>query len=234
MYLSKIEEYFSRYGRHGTILSPQNWLIAERWEKMGIPINIVCKGIKKTCRQFRSAHKTGQDKICLLTYCEPEILRLWKDYRKALLGAPDDNKEDKVDQPRLPDIIRKRLETIRNELRDGENGTGPWGAIKSKALARIDWSNELDLMEKEYCDREKADIEVVEKGLKKLDKAYLDSIFPLLSKKIRSELNREIEEELFPYKDQMESGIYKETFEIGVESLLRERLNLGRISLYAT
>lgn len=238
MYLAKIEEYFSRYRRHGTILSPQNWLIAERWEQMGIPINVVCKGIKKTCRQFRSTHKEGEERIDILNYCEPEILRLWKDYRKALLGAPETKADaatgDSNEQDQVAEIVRKRLKAIREDLTGAVMPDDPWGDLKAKALTLLDWSGALDLIERDYFREEQVDIDSIEKGLSNLDRSYIGKLLQFIPKEQIDVLAKEAEEELLPYKEQMDRETYTQTLEISIESFLRERLNLRRISLYAT
>ncbi len=238
MYLAKIEEYFFKYRRQGTILSPQNWLIAERWEQMGIPIHIVCKGIKETCRKFRSTHQEGEERIDMLTYCEPKILKLWKDHKKALLGSP--NRDGKngtgvgAEQQPLADVVRKRLKYIRKDLSSAATGSGPGGDLKAEALAKLDWTNELDIIENEHCKDDHVDIEAIESRLANFDKAYLSALFRLLSKQQKAEWTDEVEEELSSYKKQMDEESYRETLELGIESLLRERFNMRRISLYAT
>jgi hypothetical protein len=238
MYLAKIEEYFFKYRRQGTILSPQNWLIAERWEQMGIPIHIVCKGIKKTCRKFRSTHLEGEERIDMLTYCEPEILRLWKDYRKNLLGDPKTHKKDRThfdsEQQSFSDIIQNRLECIKEDLSNEASESGPWGKLKAIALARINWSSEMSNIEKEYCQEGRFDIESIERRLSDLDEAYLNTLYQLISNEQKTDLTKEIEDELYPYKKQMDEDAYKKTLELGIKGLLRERLNVRRISLYAS
>ncbi|MBN2372873.1 hypothetical protein JXL19_03675 [bacterium] len=239
MYIARIEECFSRYRRHGNILSPQNWLIAERWEQTGIPINIVCKGIKKTCRQFRSTHNEGEERIDILTYCEPEILRLWKDYRKALIGSPDKKPDDASDNSNGEDqvvvVVRKRLEDIRRDFTDTISAADdPWDDFKKMALGQIDWPGALDFIENECFKGEQVDIDLIEKRLSNLDRLYINKLFELIPKEQRDGLAKEAEDDLLPYKGQMEMEIYSETLEISIESLLRERLSLKRISLYAT
>jgi len=227
MYLEKIEEYFFKYRRHGTILSPQNWLIAERWEQMGIPINIVCKGIKEACRKFRSTHQEGEERIDMLTYCEPEILRLWKDYKKALLGSPADGPKGlsavNDEQQKVSEMIRTRLESIRQNLCEEAKESGSRGDLKLKALAGIDWSSELDAIDRENCEGDSIDIDAVEKRLSALDRAFVDALLQLLSKEKKADWTREIEERLSAYKNQMDENSYRETVEMGMEGLLRER-----------
>jgi hypothetical protein len=238
MYLAKIEEYFFKYRRQGTILSPQNWLIAERWEQMGIPIHIVCKGIKKSCREFRSTHKEGEERIDMLTYCEPEIFKLWKDYRKNLLGVSKHDKKNEMplnnEQQALIDMIRIRLENIRQDLQNETQGAEPWGNLKAMALAQLHWADALDMIEKEFCKEDDIDIDAIEKRLSDFEKDYLQALFRLLSEDQRSDWTKEIEEELSSYKEQMEKDCYEQTIELGIESLMRERLSVRRISLYAT
>jgi hypothetical protein len=236
-YLAQIEEYFFKYRRQGGALSPKNWLIAERWEQMGIPVHIVCKGIKKTCRGFRSAHKEGEERIDILTYCEPEIFRLWKEHKRALLGAPraegGDVEPDASKGDQVKGILLKRLKGIMDDLitlttEDKES------AINSRALFIIDWLPALDLIEGECRKDEKIDIDSVEKRLLVLDKAYIDTIFGLLSEEQKEELTHDAEEELLPYKEQMDSESYQETLDLSIQSVMRARFNVRRISLYAT
>jgi hypothetical protein len=238
MYLAKIEEYFFKYRRHGTILSPQNWLIAERWEQMGIPIHIVGKGIKEACRKFRSTHQEGEERIDMLTYCEPEILRLWKDYKKALIGSPENGTKglSSMDNGQKPisEMIRKRIESIRKDLCAEAKESGSCGDIKVKALAGIDWSSELDAIDRENCKGDSIDIDAVERRLSVLDRAFMDALLQLLSKEKKADWTMEIEDRLSAYKNQMDEDSYRETIEMGIESLLRERLNVRRISLYVT
>ena len=172
MYLAKIEEYFSRYRRQGIILSPKNWLIAERWERMGIPIDIVCKGIKETCRRFRSTHREGEERIDILSYCEPEIMRLWKDKKKALLGAPMEENEDKG-RPEVIDILRGRIRGIREDLTTFGDEADVWTGIRARAFSELNLPERLDLIEEEYCTGSEVVIEEIESQLRTLDKELM-------------------------------------------------------------
>ncbi len=174
----------------------------------------------------------------MLTYCEPEILRLWKDYRKNLLGDPKTHKKGRThydsEQQSFSDIIQNRLEYIKEDLSNEASESGPWGNLKAIALARINWSSEMNNIEKKYCQEENVNIESIEKRLSDLDDAYLNTLLQLISNEQKTDLTKEIEEELFPYKKQMDKDAFKQTLELGIKGLLRERLNVRRISLYAS
>jgi len=235
MYLAAIEEFFFKYRRQGTILSPQNWLIAERWEQMGIPINIVCKGIRETCRGFRFTHQEGVERIDLLTYCEPEILRLWKEYRRSLLGAPEDSgKGDHQDQEPMTAMLRKRLACIRQGLCDEARGEGPWGDLKAQALEVVGWTGELDRIEREIEATGEINIDTLEGMLSMLDQEYMQALLSLLPAEEKGSWLREVEAALAPYKNQMDQDSYSQTIKLGIESMVRNKTNARRISLYAT
>jgi len=245
MYFARIEEVFFKYRRQGTILSPKNWLVAEKWEQMGIPLHIVCNGIKKACRQFRSSHKEGVERLDFLTYCEPEILRLWKEYRKALLGAPDlekgggtqsgDSKKER--QMQFNESVKRRIQSIRADFdcpgcESGEED--PYFTIKAKAVTEIDCSTELDLIEREGFEDERVKIEFIEERLNQLDKKYISYLFNHIPEELIARIKDEAIEELAPYKEQMDINTYSQTLELAFQTILRERLNLKRISLYTT
>jgi hypothetical protein len=173
-----------------------------------------------------------------LTYCEPEILKLWKDYRKNLIGAPKIKRGEETNvnaaHQSLSEIILNRLALIKQELRIEASGSGDWGDIKAGALAKIDWSNEINIIEKDYCQEDNIDIDFIEKKLSNLDKAYLNTLLQLLSEEQKVNWTNEVEEELSPYKKHMDKDSFKQTLEYGIKNLLRKRLNVKRISLYAT
>lgn len=235
MYLARIEEYFFKYRRQGTVLSPRNWVIAERWEQMGIPVHIVCKGIRKTCRGFRATHQEGEERIDLLTYCEPEILRLWKEYRRSLLGAPEDGRkgEHHEEEP-MAALLRTRLDCIRQGLCDEARAEGQWGELKARALQAARWSGELDRIEQEIEAPENINIDSIEGRLSILDQGYIKALLSLLPSELKESWLREVEAELAPYRQQMDRDTYRETLELGMESLVRNKVNARRISLYAT
>jgi len=80
-YKDRVREYFSHKKGDVLILSPTNWMVVEKWENMGIPLHIVIQGIDKTFENLRSGG-LQQKRVNYLGYCEPEILNLWKEYRK--------------------------------------------------------------------------------------------------------------------------------------------------------
>jgi len=134
----------------------------------------------------------------------------------------------------LLDIIRNRLASIKQDLCNDAARSGFWGDLKARALGQIDWSQEMSIIEKDYCQDDHINIESIERKLSDLDKAYLNTLLQLLSNEQRALWISEVEEVLSPYKNQMDQDSFQQTLELGVKSLLRERLKVRRISLYAT
>ncbi|MEW6378039.1 MAG: hypothetical protein AB1611_00375 [bacterium] len=90
-YKDRVREYFSHKKGEGLILSPINWLVIEKWEKMGIPLHVVIQGIDKTFEHLRSSG-LQQKKVHHLAYCEPEIMNLWKAHqKKSYIGSGTHN-----------------------------------------------------------------------------------------------------------------------------------------------
>lgn len=239
MYLPKIEECFFKNRRQGTILSPQNWLVAEKWENMGIPIHIVCKGIEKACKKFRSTHKEGYERIDILIYCEPEILRLWKEFKRVNLGAHetkiknDKNKSDNCLQ--LKSVLIKRIKLIREFITGMLENRNNYIDLINMALSKINWSNELDSIEKEEINKDdNPDIDIIERRLNQLDNAFIKELLSVIPDMLKDELYQTTNNELSAYKKQMNKEVYDQTFELARENKLREIMKLRKISLYST
>lgn len=143
LYLSEIEEIFSKVRGVGLILSPLNWIIVERWEEMGIPLSVVSKGIKKSCKRLRVKER----RVDVLTYCEPGILELWKEHKKKLVGAPGEKKE-REQYEKTYNLIIKKISSIRKEFDIESMRRAQSSEIIISALSRTECGEFLKQIEK--------------------------------------------------------------------------------------
>lgn len=131
-------------------------------------------------------------------------------------------------------LLRTRLDCIRQGLCDEARAEGQWGELKARALQAARWSGELDRIEQEIEAPENINIDSIEGRLSILDQGYIKALLSLLPSELKESWLREVEAELAPYRQQMDRDTYRETLELGMESLVRNKVNARRISLYAT
>jgi len=87
-YFTEIEEYFwQKRGAH-LLVSPLDWAIVETWQKAGIPLSAVLKGIDKAFESYaRSRRAAGGRQLKSLTYCVDAVLEAADEEKEIAAGT---------------------------------------------------------------------------------------------------------------------------------------------------
>ena len=177
-YTNRITEYFLHKRGEGLILSPKNWMIIEKWEKIGIPLHIVIQGIDKTFENF-SATDIQRKKIRYLAYCEPEILHLWKGYQKkeqeSINTETSKSEKSEENQKNAAEYVNCKIVKLITQLTEG---------IKKKdqrqeffeAIAHIQLKEKLHNVLQDIWKSPQINIELIEKQLQDLDEQLVQSL----------------------------------------------------------
>src|SRR2546425_9270129 len=68
-YYSEIEEYFwKKRGAH-LLVSPLDWAIMESWQKAGVPLSAVLKGIDRAFESYQKSRRGAGRPLKSLAYC---------------------------------------------------------------------------------------------------------------------------------------------------------------------
>src|ERR1700733_4777393 len=87
-YFTEIEEYFWRKRGAHLLVSPLDWAIVETWQKSGIPLNAVLKGIDRAFESYgRSKRAAGGRALKSLAYCVDAVLDAATEAQEAAAGA---------------------------------------------------------------------------------------------------------------------------------------------------
>jgi hypothetical protein len=87
-YFTEIEEYFWRKRGAHLLVSPLDWAIVETWQKSGIPLNSVLKGIDRAFESYgRSKRAAGGRALKSLAYCVDAVLDAATEAQEAAAGA---------------------------------------------------------------------------------------------------------------------------------------------------
>ncbi len=92
-YFTEIEEYFWRKRGAHLLVSPLDWAILETWQKSGIPLPAVLKGIDRAFESYsRSRRAAGGREMKSLAYCVDAVIDAASEAQEAAAGAgPSEN-----------------------------------------------------------------------------------------------------------------------------------------------
>ncbi len=87
-YFTEIEEYFwQKRGAH-LLVSPLDWAIVETWQKAGIPLSAVLKGIDRAFESYaRSRRAAGGRQLKSLAYCVDAVLEAAEEEKETAAGT---------------------------------------------------------------------------------------------------------------------------------------------------
>src|ERR1700731_1733603 len=87
-YFTEIEEYFWRKRGAHLLVSPLDWAIVETWQKAGVPLEAVLKGIDRAFESWsRSRRAAGGRQLKSLAYCVDAVLDAAAEAREAAAGT---------------------------------------------------------------------------------------------------------------------------------------------------
>src|ERR1700759_3244016 len=92
-YFTEIEEYFwKKRGAH-LLVSPLDWAIMETWQKAGVPLEAVFKGIDSAFESYGRSRRGGGKPLKSLAYCTDAVLEAAVEIQEAAAGATPKTKK---------------------------------------------------------------------------------------------------------------------------------------------
>lgn len=118
-YYTEIEEHFWRKRGAHLLVSPLDWAIVETWQKAGVPLEAVLKGIDRAFESWgRSRRAAGGRQLKSLAYCVDAVLDAAAEAAETSAGAgPEVNSGRASAEPFSREELRKYLERNAQRLR---------------------------------------------------------------------------------------------------------------------
>jgi len=86
-YFTEIEEYFwKKRGAH-LLVSPLDWAIMETWQKAGVPLDAVLKGIDRAFESYQRSRRGAGKPLKNLAYCVDAVLETAEEQTEAAVGS---------------------------------------------------------------------------------------------------------------------------------------------------
>jgi hypothetical protein len=231
-YFTEIEEYFwQKRGAH-LLVSPLDWAIVETWQKAGIPLPAVLKGIDRAFENYaRSRRAAGGRQLKSLAYCVDAVLDAAEEEKETAAGAgprvvKKPSAEESFSREELRSFFRKNMErvsaavsTVRATQQELASRLDETGSRLAEMLPLIDAPGALDL-------------EDLERRLTVLEEKIAAALTTNAPEEFMLEVRREMDQQLAPYRRKMTAAQLSQLERQYVQKRLWERYNLPRLSLF--
>lgn len=250
-YLTEVEEFFVSKRGAPMLISPLDWALVESWQKMGIPLHIVLRGINKSFEGSNVDNKLNK-RVNTLFYCQQQVLSNFKDYVESQVGGSSINllpssdnvnniakdtanknttkKENEAENFHKQQILGYLKECCEELEQPQAHATQQGLQILSETLYRV--KDKLKELIKKLENTSVIDIENLERDLTLLEEMMYFSLRKDLSAQEFSEVEKEADKQLRSHKKTMDTNIYKQTLDNFVSKRLRERYFIPRLSLF--
>lgn len=230
-YFTEIEEHFWRKRGAHLLVSPLDWAIVETWQKAGIPLNAVLKGIDRAFESWgRSRRAAGGRQLKSLAYCVDAVLDAATEAREAAAGTGPEITARPAAEPFSRDELKKYFERNTARLRAVAE---KYRATHLAMAARLDeiakrLEEALPLLDSPGA----LDLEDLERRLTILEEKLTAALSADADEEALLSIRREMDRSLAPYRRKMSSEQLAQLERQYTQKRLFEQFDLPRLSLF--
>lgn len=231
-YFTEIEEYFWRKRGAHLLISPLDWAIVETWQKAGIPLEAVLRGIDRAFESYqRSRRGAAGRSLKSLAYCVDAVLEAAAEAQEAAAGkGPDSGAPRRAAEPFSREELRAFF------CRNAERLQQAQGKLSGKAdalTARIAETRQrleelLPLLDSPAA----LDLEDLERRLTVLEERLAAALTASAEEETQLRIRRELDRQLAPYRRKMTAEQLGQLERQYVQKRLFEEYDLPRLSLF--
>jgi hypothetical protein len=230
-YFTEIEEYFWRKRGAHLLVSPLDWAIVETWQRAGIPLQAVLRGIDTAFESYARSRRGGGRPLKSLAYCVDAVLDAAAESRETSAGAgPQADRTEKRAEPFSRQELRLFLGSNIEKLEQAANRAhasdpelarriSQAAASVGKFIPLLDSPADLDF---EDLERRLSAVE------EKLGAAILSAADENRLVAIRADLDRQ----LAPYRRRMSAEQLAQLERQYTQKRLLEQFGVPRLSLF--
>ncbi|MGH9777120.1 MAG: hypothetical protein ACRD5I_01790 [Candidatus Acidiferrales bacterium] len=229
-FYTEIEEYFCQKRGAHLLVSTLDWAVIETWQKAGVPLEIVLKGIDRAFERY-DAKKRGRP-IKSLLYCVDAVADTAEEAKEAAAGRGPQGAAAERPAPFGPGEVGGYLRANAAALRAVRRG-GP-GVNVDTGLPRslLEVAEALEALAGQPATETSANLEDLERHLTVFEEKLLAALTQAASAEELVELRREVDRSLAPYRSKMKAeqiALIEKQF---LQKKLFERFALPRLSLF--
>ena len=231
-YYTEIEEHFWRKRGAHLLVSPLDWAIVETWQKAGIPLPAVLKGIDRAFESWsRSRRGASGRALKSLAYCVDAVLEAAEESQEAAAGAgPAIPASRNASETFSREELRKYFERNAQRLRRaGEKQ----GAARAALAVRLDeTAARLEEMQQLFDAAAPLDLEDLERRLTVLEEKLSATLSADADENELLAIRREMDRSLAPYRRKMSAEQLAQLERQYTQKRLYEYFDVPRLSLF--
>ncbi len=229
-YFTEIEEYFwKKRGAH-LLVSPLDWAIMEAWQKAGVPLEAVLKGIDKAFESYQRSRRGAGKALKSLAYCTDAVLEAAEEQRESAAGSGPKSGSaaaaETFSREELKGYFAKNVEKLAQAAATNVAG-------HAEMAARLtDIANSLEANVTLLDVPGKLDLEDLERRLTILDDKMHAALTSHAPEEMMLKIRREVDGQLGAYRRKMKADQLALIEKQYVQKRLLEEFGLPRLSLF--
>jgi hypothetical protein len=229
-YFTEIEEYFwKKRGAH-LLVSPLDWAIMEAWQKAGVPLEAVLKGIDKAFESYQRSRRGAGKPLKSLAYCTDAVLEAAEEQLEAAAGSgPKSGRAaaaETFSREEIKTYFAKNMEKLLQAA--GKNSA----RLTEMAARLTEIAKSLEGNTSLLDVPGKIDLEDLERRLTILDDKLHAALTSHAPEEMMLKIRREVDGQLAAYRRMMKADQLALIEKQYVQKRLLEEFGLPRLSLF--
>ena len=232
-YYTEIEEYFWRKRGAHLLVSPLDWAIVETWQKAGIPLPAVLKGIDRAFESWgRSRRGASGRQLKSLAYCVDSVLDAAAEAQEAAAGSGPQVASSRAaagetfSRDELKKYFERNAQRLRRAAEKRRSSHPALAARFEETAARLD-----DILPR-LDPAAPLDLEDLERRLTVLEEKLTAALSADADENDLLAIRREMDRSLAPYRRKMSAEQLAQLERQYTQKRLFEYFDLPRLSLF--
>jgi hypothetical protein len=231
-YFTEIEEHFWRKRGAHLLVSPLDWAIVETWQKAGIPLNAVLKGIDRAFESWgRSRRASGGRQLKSLAYCVDAVLDAAAEAQEAAAGtgpeiAASRPAAEPFSRAELKGYLGRNAARLRASAEKNRTAHSAMASRMEETAKRIEEA--LPLVDSPAA----LDLEDLERRLTILEEKLTAALSADADEEALLAIRREMDRSLAPYRRKMSAEQLAQLERQYTQKRLFEQFGVPRLSLF--
>ena len=230
-YFTEIEEYFWRKRGAHLLVSPLDWAIMETWQRAGIPLEAVLRGIDSAFESYQRSRRGAGRPLKSLAYCVDAVLDAAAEKQETSAGAgPEPKRAAKQTEPfsreKLRNFLRCNIEKMEQASQQLDFSDAELARRIAQARASI--ADLMPLLDSPGY----LDLENLERRLSAAEEKLSAALLAATDENMIVKIHTDLDRQLAPYRRRMSAEQLGQLERQYTQKRLLERFGLPRLSLF--
>jgi len=222
-FFQEVEAHFIRLRGRPLLLSPRELARVAGWQREGIPLQVVLRGIDRYFeKRFSHQDRKAREKAVSLAWCEKQVRQVFEESRHLAVG---DGEQALAEESQLQLALATLGQQLKQSVAAGAEPSDPLGGLLHEALEEVS----LMLVQTREGALAVADAET---RLERLDRRLLDELRRQAGPDSLEQLRSACDAEISEISASMDPPLREATLERMITRRLRRSRQIPQLSLF--